>query len=717
MSKPKKWIVGTRDVDETAVNRIAGELGVQYLTALLLYNRGYKTPQEAKNFIHLESELFHDPFRMTDMKKACDRIIAALEGNEKIAVYGDYDVDGVTATSLMCLYLSNCGANVSYYIPNRIGEGYGVNSEAIEKLVSDGTSLIITVDTGITAGEEISYASSVGCDVIVTDHHECHGDLPEAVAVVNPKRPDCCYPFKELAGVGVAFKLVTALEYSMRVRNGQSTDGFLSVICRKYIDLVALGTIADVMPLYDENRLIVSMGLAVMQNSSRPGLKAIIDASEGGKHTPDRKITSSLIGYTLAPRINAAGRLRSASRAVRLFLTDSETEASEIAEELCEANRMRQAEENRIISQIEERISSDPEKFKAPVIVLDDDNWHHGVIGIAASRITEKYNRPSILVSFEDDIGKGSGRSIKGMNLVDALTACSDLLLKYGGHELAAGLSVTRENLPELRKRLCQYASEHLTEEDYVTTLDIDCEMYPEEADLTQADELNMLEPFGVSNPVPLFLMRNITVVDTAPIGQGKHTKLVLSGGSNFTAVYFGISPIRLGYSAGDNVDIVFNLNVNEFMGRRSAQLVLRDIRFASDSLKEAEALSEKYKTTVRDGGADAEDIPSRDDFVSTYLRLKRILTEGEGEICVNTLLKDLQSTPAQSGVITYIRLRLVLDILSETGVITVTVKDDLRPCLEIMNIKINSPETKVNLEKSWLYRKLMNPALTYMPE
>jgi len=709
MTKRKTWQVNPRDDDAGSVSAIAERLGISFPTALLLYLRGYKTPEEASSFLHLKTEILRDPFDLPDMDAACKRILSALQNKEKIVVYGDYDVDGVTSVSLLCLYLKEKGADVTYYIPNRIGEGYGVNREAVTGLVNEGATLIITVDTGVTAVEEIAFASSLGCDTVVTDHHECHETLPQAVAVVNPRRPDSTYPFDELAGVGVAFKLVTALEYSDRKSRGIPTEGFLSDICHRYIDLVALGTVADVMPLRDENRLIVSMGLRRMDTAPRPGIKALLDAADGGKGKQKRRMTATTVGFALAPRINAAGRLRTASRAVELFLTDSEERAAEVAAELCEINRMRQAEENKIMEQIAARIAEDPTIGESPVIVLENEGWNHGVIGIVSSRITEKYNRPSILISFEDGMGKGSGRSVKGLNLVDALTHCADLLVKYGGHELAAGLTVREEDLPAFKERLNAYAREHLGDGEPEVILEIDCELFPHEITLRQAEELTLLEPCGTANPVPLFLMRDLTVTELIPIGSGHHTKLILEkDGKRFPAVFFGSSPEDLGYVSGDRCDIAFQLNVNEFQGRRSEQLVVRDMRLAREQQEENDADLTEYRE-ARYGTAllPYTLLPKRDDFVAVYLRLKRSLPAEGGDVSLRALLNEMSDTPGQSGVMTYTRLRLVLDVLTDAGILLCEERALSRPGQETFHLTLTNPKQKVDLEKSCILKQL----------
>ncbi|MBP3369173.1 MAG: single-stranded-DNA-specific exonuclease RecJ, partial [Clostridia bacterium] len=473
----ERYVFGDASRD-AAVRQMAQELGRSELFSVLLYNRGYRTAEDAFRFLRFEEADLHDPFLLADMDKAVERVLRAVETGEKICIYGDYDVDGVTSVSILYLYLGSLGANVTMKIPKREGEGYGVSCNAIEALAQEGVKLIITVDTGITAGAEVEYAKTLGVDFVVTDHHECRIELPDACAVVNPHRPDCTYPFKELAGVGVVFKLVCACQITRCRQNGSSVIDGIRKVCTDYADLTALGTIADVMPIVDENRLIVSMGLKIMEDRPRPGLAALIDAAsskKSGEESPrKRKITSGFIGFGIAPRINAAGRISDAAIAVRTLLAPKGKEAEDYAEELCAINRQRQIEENRIAEKAYEMIEDIADLDSNPVIVLDSNEWQQGIIGIVSSKITERYGLPSILVSFygsvgfaecDFDDGKGSGRSIKGLNLVEALGYCDDLLVKYGGHELAAGLTVKRGNLDEFRERINAYAREHLDDE------------------------------------------------------------------------------------------------------------------------------------------------------------------------------------------------------------------------------------------------------------
>ena len=719
MPREKIWNIGSRDDENGEKQIMADTLGIGFPTACLLYRRGYTTPEAASAFIRLEDELFHDPLLLPDMDKAVKRIREAIDNNERIMIYGDYDVDGVTSVSLLYLYLISKGAEVGYYIPNRASEGYGVNRDALADIVKGGNTLIITVDTGVTAIEEAEYCTSLGCDMIITDHHECREELPRAVAVVNPKRSDSRYPFASLAGVGVAFKLVTALECSIERDNGIHDGGFLSRICREYSDLAALGTVADVMPLHDENRLIVSMGLSMMDKRPRAGIRALLESSEGAK-APHKKrnVTSTVVGYTLAPKINAAGRIASAERAVELFLTDSEDEAELIASELNETNKERQNEENKIVEELKERIEGDSELKNSAVMVLENRGWHQGVIGIVSSRVTEKYGRPSILISIEDGVGKGSGRSIKGLNLVDALSYCSSLLEKFGGHELAAGLTVKEENIPAFRKMINEYASIAFGSSEPEVSLDIDFELYPSEITLTQASELELLEPCGTENPTPTFASFGLKVEEIIPLSQGKHSKLLLQGdGKRMTALMFGTSPDELAHLHSNRVDIAYRLGINEYMGNRSEQILIRDIRLTADEKEEDERCCEEYEAALKGYTVSDNLIPIRADFVCTYLHLKRMVASGINKVGIKSLLQALNGLSQDGRSMNYVKLRLALDILNESGVIGLIPDGLTQRGRESFYITIPKVETKVDLEKSWLYKQLTNPKKTNTTE
>lgn len=718
IQKEKKWIFKTEDTPEVekAVSGISSSLGINPIIAKLLYNRGFKDPASAKSFLYMESEMLCNPFDMADMEKGIDRIALAIKRSERITVYGDYDVDGVTAVCTLYLYLKSLGANIDYYIPNRSGEGYGVSSAAIDALKSSGTSLIITVDTGITANAEVDYAKSIGVDFIVTDHHECHAELPSAVAVINPHRPDCKYPFKELAGVGVVFKLVCA--YEERI-NGKSRIKAATKIFSEYSDLVAIGTIADVMPIKSENRIIVSHGLHMIETSARLGISALIDSAlakgehptPAGKKKRRVKITSGYIGYTLAPRINAAGRIKSASIAVELFLAKDEATASMIAEELCQANRERQAEENSIMKEAYTMIES-IDIDKTPVIVLDADDWHHGVIGIVSSRITEKYCRPSILVSFEgggahehsaDDVGKGSGRSVKGMNLVEALCHCDDLLVKFGGHELAAGLSVKRGNLEAFKAKINEYALMNLKPSDMVPTFETDAEINFTDVNIALAEQLRILEPYGVGNPIPTFTMSNLVVAEMLGISDGKHTRLTLSNGKNtITAMYFSNSPDSLGIYVGDRVDVLFNIDINEYIGKKSVQLIVKDLKISkeqSDSFKFEYSRFEE----IRGGAAFSKEeniYPSRDDFAAVYKFISASVRSGVDTISHRDICARVSRNFGTE--ISYVKLKFIIMVMMEMNIVTIEEVSD-----ELYHFVLHYTSSKADLEKSNILRKL----------
>ena len=463
--KNRKWEIKERAYNEV-LDEFANYTNTNRVVSQILINRGCKTPEEALDFINKNNEILHSPFLLNDMEKGAKRILDAVKNDEKITIYGDYDVDGITSVSVLYTYLESIGAKVEYHIPVRQTDGYGVSKEAVEKIAANGTNLIITVDTGITAYNEVEAAKNLGVDMVITDHHECIGTLPDAFAVINPKRQDSTYPFSGLAGVGVVFKLLCAIE---NTRTGEQLIESVRKIAYKYSDLVSIGTIADVMPLVDENRIIVSLGLKCIENTQNIGLKSLVEVCQGNDNKSSKqkakRISSGFIGFTLAPKINAAGRISNASIAVELFLSKSEQTAKKYSLELFDINKERQLEENKIAEEAYEKaeaINSDETKF----IILESDTWNHGIIGIVSSRVTEKYALPSILISFEgnDDpsspeaLGKGSGRSIKGINIVEALASCDDILEKKGGHELAAGLSIKRKNLAEFKRRINEYA-------------------------------------------------------------------------------------------------------------------------------------------------------------------------------------------------------------------------------------------------------------------
>lgn len=721
----KEWIIRVPHEEivssETAAE-IAEELHLSLPTAQLLVLRGCETPDAAHDFLAKRTELFHDPFQIKDMREAGMTLMRAVDTGKKIAIYGDYDVDGVTSVCALYLYLRSMGANVSYYIPSRITEGYGVSEEAVRRLAADGVQVIVTVDTGVTAVAEIALAYELGMQVVVTDHHECGETLPSAEAVVNPHRADDENPFKDLAGVGVVFKLLCALEI---LRNPDApVSHCVRRVCLKYADLIAIGTVADVMPVRDENRLIVAFGLKRIEDDPREGVRALLNAANSeSKSAQKRRVTSSMIGFTLAPRINAAGRLGDAALAVQLFLSEDAESADSLARRLCDLNRQRQNEENRIADAAYARIDAEYDLTADPVVVLADEYWHHGVIGIVASRITERYGCPTVLISFErpesgdapamaqpDDLGKGSGRSVPGMNLYDALNACSDLLEKFGGHELAAGLTVRRDKLREFKERLNAYARTCFQEGLPAPTLEAECELTSEELTLEQAEELYALEPFGVANPVPVFVTYSMTIADITAVGAGKHIRFRMEkDGVSVTAMYFRHGLADIDAYPGERVDVMYQLDVNEFQGVRSLQMIVKDIRLAEDVRRKERAEHTLYAATlscIQEEKPLAADtlpyvLPVRSDFAAVYSTLKREIKLGHEVYSIRALRHLLRASGIHIG---YCKLKFILSVFGELRILNVEIPDEER---EIYRFRLVNAQGKTSLDRSVLLQKL----------
>ncbi len=724
MSKSKKWIIkGEGAPISRSAELISQELGFEYTTAKILAVKGYDTPEKVREYISKENTLMYNPFLLTDMDKAVKRIFLAVENGEKTVVYGDYDVDGVSATSVLYLYLKSIGANVGYYIPSRAGEGYGMNTAALDKLKAEGYSLVVTVDTGVTAALEAEYLKSIGMSLIVTDHHSCHDTLPDCCAVVNPRRQDDAYPFKELAGVGVVFKLVTALEFTLQEKkvfggsDGLDIDSrftrliesgksdFLEKVIGEYADLVTLGTISDVMLLTDENRLICSYGLAFIENAPRVGVLALMDYADGlknRKYPKKRKVTASYISFTVAPRINAAGRIAHAAVGVELFTTSDKDRAAEIAAQLCDFNLRRQAEENKISLEAMELAEKTHDFENDPVLVLSSESWHHGIIGIVASRLTERYGVPTILISVEDGVGKGSGRSVKGLNLSDALSACADTLIRYGGHELAAGLTLDADKIEQFRKAINDYARASMTGEGAEQTVEIDAEVTSEEITLKLAEEISYMEPFGVGNSQPMLLLRNATVQTADSIGDGKHCKFTVDGK---TALLFGVSLEEADICEGDTVDAVFRIDINEFRGIKTEQMQIIDARIKGaydDCMGEAELLND-----IENGRQFAEDdgiLPTRDDFAAIYREVRAFGEQGR-TVSMYRLLREL----AGNGIsVRGAKLKLALEILSDVGLISFKVLAGAALSgAELYSISYSKTTEKVNLFGTPRYKSI----------
>ncbi|HHV99361.1 MAG TPA: single-stranded-DNA-specific exonuclease RecJ [Clostridiaceae bacterium] len=581
MHKKKTWVCSK--ISEEEAERISRQAGISKLAAKVFLSRGMDECGLINDFLNPTLESLHNPFLMKDMDKAVDRLIQAIEKGERIVIYGDYDVDGITSTSILFDFLRKKDAHVDYYIPDRIEEGYGISKAGIDKICESGTDLILTVDCGIAAIDEVRYAIDKGLDIIITDHHECRDVIPEARAVVNPHRSDCNYPFKELAGVGVAFKLLNALCIKMGCDKEYMN----------YLDLAALGTIADVVPLIGENRVIAKYGIQEIENTSNLGLRTLINNSglEG------KLINSFGVSFILSPRINAAGRLGDAARAVKLFTTACEREAHDISIELNDENRNRQETETDILNQAIDLIEKEIDVEKEKVIVVAGQNWHHGVIGIVASRITERYYRPCIMLSVEDGIAKGSGRSIEGLNLFKALCYCENLLQKYGGHELAVGLTLAEENIHAFRAMINRYADEVMDESDLVPRIKIDAYINKGDISIESVMELEKLAPFGAGNPEPAFAFEGLEIGEMYTVGNNRHLKLKLkSENTTFDAIGFNMSNLVNYFNMGDIIDSAFSLGINTWNSECKVQMNLKDIKLNESVVRKNEYLYELDK-------------------------------------------------------------------------------------------------------------------------
>ena len=556
----KKWEY--YNSDEKVVEDLQQKFSISKLLATILANRGIIEDEKVRKFLEPTREDFYDPFLMPDMEIAINRIIEAMNNNEKVMIYGDYDVDGITSISVLQKFLKERGIEVSSYIPNRLEEGYGLNKVAIKEIYDKGYRLMITVDCGISAIEEIEYANSLGITTIITDHHEPLEELPKALAVIDAKRKDNKYPFNQLAGVGVVFKVIQALG----IKLGLDEKEYL-----KYLDLVCVGTISDIVPLVDENRVIAKLGLKLVNVTKNLGLRCLLEAA--GYKTID----SNTVSFGIAPRVNACGRMGHENEALDIFLSDDIEEVKKLSDKLNEYNRTRQETEKNIVKEALELIEVNKENEKS-AIVLGHKGWHHGVIGIVSSKITETYFKPSILVSFEDGIAKGSGRSILGFDLHEALCKCSKFLEKYGGHEMAVGLSLKEENFESFKEELNKIAKESKVDE-ILPVIYIDGTVKQEDMKMNFVKELHKLEPFGEGNKMPLFAYKGLKINSIRALTEGKHLKLTLKDDNIIIdAIGFNMGNLVNDYLIGDKVDIVGVLEVNSFNGMENIQINLKDI-------------------------------------------------------------------------------------------------------------------------------------------
>lgn len=556
----KKWQY--YEQDKEIVNKIAEEHGISTLLAKILVNRGIIDSKQIKVFLEPQRHDFHNPFDMLDMEMAVNRIIEAINNKEKTIIYGDYDVDGITSITVLKKFLNERGLDVDYYIPNRLEEGYGLNKEAIEEIAKKGYKLMITVDCGISGVEEVELANSLGIETIITDHHEQLDVLPNAYAIINPKRRDNTYPFRGLAGVGVVFKVIQAISMKLNLDEKEYL---------KYLDIVCIGTISDIVPLVDENRVIAKLGLMLVKCTKNVGLKELIE--ESGYKTID----SGMVSFGIAPRINACGRMGKQEEALELFLTDNPEKAKTITKRLNEYNIQRQETEKQIFEQAISELEKENLEEKSS-IVLAGENWHHGVIGIVASRITEKFFKPTILICIEDDIGKGSGRSVPGFDLHEALAQSSKYLEKYGGHEMAVGLSLKKENIQEFKNHFEEYAKSKGVK-DIVPIINVDSEITKKDINKATVEQIKLLEPFGEQNKQPLLIYKNLKIASIRALSEGKHLKLMLKDENEIiNAIGFNLGELSEEYLIGDKVDVVGTLEINAYNGQEQIQINLKDI-------------------------------------------------------------------------------------------------------------------------------------------
>ena len=669
----KKWIVKSGDKENAT--KFSEELNISPYAALIASTRGINTAEEAKDFFGIGERKCVDPMDFPDMYTAVKRIQKALDSFERIAVYGDYDADGVTSTALLYSYLEMQGADVVYYIPNRHTEGYGLSYEAIDKLSMMGVKLIITVDNGISAVEEAKYINELEMELIVTDHHLPSDTLPQAVAVVDPHREDCNLEFKDYAGVGVAYKLICALEGE---ENGV-TDSF--------VDLVTIGTVADVMPLIKENRELVRRGVRLIADSDRSGIQALIEVAG----LSERRMTSTTVAFGICPRINAAGRMGSADRAIRLLLSDDYEEATLLAQEINDENVTRQQTEQEILNQAVEQIKRNPNWIYQNVLVVAGEGWHDGVVGIVASRLVEKYGKPTLVITVDGEEAKGSGRSIDGFNLYDVLSHCGECLTHFGGHTLAAGIGLKTENIGDFRKAINRYADG--IEMPYPIQ-NIDFKLNPAYVNVEMLNAIEQLEPFGAGNPQPIFGLYNMTITDIQPIGNGKHLRVILErNGVSLQTLKFKMIQADFPFVKGDVVDAAVGLEPNEYLGQLRVSVLLKNIKL-HDMVEDDLFASMRDFSMLMRGKTEGFDssllIPSRETTAKVYRYIRSVV---RWNYDIETLCHRLDFWAEDYG-----QVAVSVEAMLEMGIL---IKDE--------NGGLSAPKTseKVNLQDAPVLKRL----------
>lgn len=675
----KRWSIAK--LNKENAKTISERYDLPPIIATLLDIRGIVTEKDINDFLYNESDI-NNPFEIKDMDKAAARVKAAVENGEKICVYGDYDADGVTSTALLYSYLETIGADVIYYIPSREGEGYGMNTNAVDILYKKGVNLIVTVDNGISAIEEIAHAKSLGIETVVTDHHMPGDTLPDAAAVVDMHRPDCESRYKMLSGVGVAFKLVMAIE-------GEYAD--VDMLLDNYSDLLSIGTIGDIMPLLDENRVFVKRGLKQINNGDRPGLASLVEsAGLSGKN-----INAGNVSFGIVPRINAVGRLGQSDDCVNMLVTDDVEKASEIASKLSDDNFERQRIEKEILDKINVLIAKNPALVQDRVIIISGDGWHQGVIGIVSSRLKEIYGKPCIIFSDTGEICRGSGRSVEGFDLWEAVCSCADVLEHFGGHPMAVGLGIKRENIDEFRREINEYAA--TKGEMPYNTLNIDCKLNPAFLDVELVKSLSYLQPFGQGNPTPVFMLSRLRITAITPLSNNKHIKLSLTNGkTNIQALNFFRSTLEFPYRVGEVVDIAVTLDINVYKNNESVSVIIKDIKYAD--IDNSEYIKSLRIFEYFCGGENVEKekllsiIPGREDFALVYRYLK---SRRSGLIDPAIVVHDLP------GEITYGKLKVILEAMNELGLIAIY-EDMYKTEFKILEVS-----AKVNLNEATVIKAL----------
>ncbi len=654
--------------------------GYAPLTAMVLASRGLGDAAAADGYLDCNAPLI-DPYLLTDMDKAAGRVAVAIERGETIAVFGDYDVDGITATCLLTDFLRSCGCTCVPYIPGRLEEGYGLNPAAIRSLWEQGVKLIITVDCGITALDEAQLCKELGIDLVITDHHECKEQLPDAVAVVDPHRPDGGYPHKLLSGVGVAFKLAAALH------------GDQQEVLRRYGDMVCLGTVADVMTLQGENRTMVARGLEMVKHTARPGLRALMSLSGC---EPDN-VSATTVGYMLCPRINAAGRMCQIDLALELFLTEDAQKGEECAAALCQLNKERQAVESEIYAQVVEKLPDGP---LPEAIVLADERWNQGVVGIVASRIAEEYSCPTFLICLDGQRGKASSRSFGGFNLFAALTELSPLLESYGGHELAAGFTIDRDRIDDFRREICRMAADYYCGSGPKTVLEADCTVPPELLTLQNILSLETLEPCGNGCPKPVLVMEKLTVERLSAVGGGRHLRLRLQSRQHgFNGIFFSATAESASVMEGELVDVAFVPQINEFRGERTVQMNIQDIRPACNRTVCCDADPYRRLRTGTLTVQDAESLlPERSELAAVWRYLSgRKNPLRENPICLCRKIVRGYDIPLSLG-----KMLTCLDVFADVGLL------ETQRQHKHITVRLLPAESKADLNESRTMQRLV---------